>query len=139
MSIEATQLPLRQGVILALRRDDSRWLVVRRAACVERAPLKLGFPGGEIEHGESHEQALIREAHEELNILIQPLRPIWQYDLPDRPWRLHAWLVQHTAGTLTPNPLEVAEVHWLTLDQAAAHPDALPTMPLLCAALRSTA
>lgn len=128
---------LRHGVILALPRDDHRWLVVRRAAGVERAPLKLGFPGGEIEALETQPQALVREANEELGIEIEPLRLIWQYDLPDRPWRLHAWLVAHTSGDIVPNPAEVAQVLWMTLDEAAAHPDALPTMPLLCAALRS--
>lgn len=49
------------------------------------------FPGGKVEPGESIEQALRRELHEELGITIGPARP-WQVELMDYPHarvRLH--------------------------------------------------
>ena len=125
----------RLGVVVAIRRKDGRWLCVRRAAGLERAPLKIGMPGGEVEKGETQEQAVAREAMEELGIVVRPLRRVWTFDWPDRPWRLFGWLSEIVSGQITPDAREIAEVHWLTAEEAASHPDALPTMGALMAAL----
>jgi 8-oxo-dGTP pyrophosphatase MutT (NUDIX family) len=121
----------RQGVIMAVRRADGRWLCIRRGAGVSRAPLKIGMPGGEIETGETQEQAVVREMREELGVVARPVRLVWQKDLDDRPWRLFAWLTRIETGDLRPDPHEVAEILWLTAQEAAAHPEALSTMPML--------
>ena len=49
------------------------------------------FPGGKVEHGESIEQALRRELHEELGITIAAAQP-WQVELVDYP---HARVCLH--------------------------------------------
>jgi 8-oxo-dGTP diphosphatase len=46
---------------------DGRVLVGQRRRG-DRHPLKWEFPGGKVEHGESPQEALARELHEELQI-----------------------------------------------------------------------
>lgn len=109
--------------------------MVRRAAHVERAPLKVGFPGGEIEPGESQAQAVIREAVEELGVEVSPLECVWRCEPLDRPWVLWGWVAELLSNVITPNPREIAEVLWLTAEQGATHPDGLTTNAPFFAAL----
>ena len=60
-------LPLILVVAAALIDSDGRVLLARRPAGKKLAGL-WEFPGGKVEKGESPEQALIRELHEELGI-----------------------------------------------------------------------
>jgi 8-oxo-dGTP diphosphatase len=48
---------------------DGRCLVTRRGPAMS-APLKWEFPGGKVEPGESHHQALVREIKEELDVEV---------------------------------------------------------------------
>ena len=114
--------------------------MVRRAAGLTRAPLKVGFPGGRVEPGETQRQAVVREAREELDLEVIPLRCVWRYYWSIRPpthsWMLWAWLAEMTTTTLRPRAEEIAEVIWLTPEEGMAHPDALPTMRPLCEILQ---
>lgn len=120
----------RIGVVLAACRADGRWLLVRRAAGLERAPLKVGLPGGEVHPGETPVQALHREVREELGVTVELLAPFIEHDLPDRPWRLHGWLGVIGSQSLRPDPREIAEILWLTPQEAIDHPDGLATNSL---------
>ncbi|MDP1647579.1 MAG: NUDIX domain-containing protein [Rubrivivax sp.] len=70
------------------------------------------FPGGKVEAGESIEQALRRELHEEIGITIAAPQP-WQVELVDYPHalvRLHfckvfAWLGLPFTQKFSPNPM----------------------------------
>lgn len=116
---------LLHGVVVGMRRGDGRWLLIRRSAHVA-APRTICFPGGAIEHGESHEDAARREALEELNLRVRPIRRVWTWRSPDRPLLLFGWLAEAEGfDTLRPDPLEVEEPLWLTAEEAAHHPDRL--------------
>ena len=57
-------------VVAAIIRKDNKVFCCKRGNYGECAN-KWEFPGGKIEPGETHEQALIREVKEELNCIIK--------------------------------------------------------------------
>jgi 8-oxo-dGTP diphosphatase len=114
------------GVVVACQRPDGRWLCIRRSAHVA-APLKVCFPGGAMELGESQESAVIREMHEELGITVHPNRCVWKWDSPTSELTLWGWTADFPDSELNPDPSEVAEILWLTDDEAIQHPDAMAT------------
>lgn len=114
---------LRRGVVAVIRRTD-RVLVIRRAPHVE-APGAFCFPGGAVEGRETEPESLQRELREELGVAITPQRFLWKCTTP---WKVQLswWLASlEPTAVLTPNPREVAEVHWLTLEEMGQLPELL--------------
>ncbi len=114
------------GVIVAVQRADGCWLLIRRSAHVA-APLSICFPGGGIELGENHATAAAREFKEELNGIVEPVKEVWQWRSPDRPLYLFGWYARLLTpiDQLCPDPNEVAQMLWLTPEEAQLHPDRL--------------
>jgi 8-oxo-dGTP diphosphatase len=77
------------------------------------------FPGGKVEIGESVEQALRRELHEELGIEVGAVEPLisvpWSY--PGKSIALHAFRVLDFRGD--PRGQQGQQVRWATPDQMA--------------------
>jgi 8-oxo-dGTP diphosphatase len=124
------------GVVVAVAGDDGRWLCIRRSATVA-APLKVCFPGGAVEAGESQPAAVVREMLEELSIQVEPIRCVWRWDSPITDLTLWGWTAKWDGIGLRPDPNEVAETIWLTSAEAADHPDAMPTNRSFIQALSS--
>lgn len=126
-------------MIVGLRRDDGRWLLIRRSEHVA-APLKVAFPGGAIEPGEDQRTCAVREVREELGIDIEPGEQVWRHDFDDKPltlWGYSGRIANGRAIEPKPNAHEVVEVLWLTPAEIAAHPDALPKSDRFAAALEA--
>jgi mutator protein MutT len=107
-------------VAVAIIFRDSKVLVARR----RRGGVLGGyweFPGGKLEAGETLQNCLRRELHEELGVVVQPVisfAPI-QYQYPDRHITLHAFVCTHESGE--PKPLASEEIRWV-------YPVELPTV-----------
>lgn len=87
------------GLILE---DNGRVLVGQRTVR-DRYFGKWEFPGGKLEIGESAEQALVRELHEEIGIEVRQLESLMtlEHDYPDRKVRLHVLRVSEFNGKVT--------------------------------------
>jgi 8-oxo-dGTP diphosphatase len=84
-----------------LFRPDGSFLLTSRPKG-KPYPLYWEFPGGKLEAGETVEQALVRELHEELGIQIGAVTP-WKVETVDYPHalvRLHFCKVFEWSGAL---------------------------------------
>ena len=104
-----------------------------RILCVRRGPSKFDyiagkweFPGGKVEAGESDEEALVREIHEELEISVTVKNKLLTVDhkYPDFRLIMHSYLCAADSTNFTLN--EHVDSRWLrtadlgALDWAAA-------------------
>ena len=55
-------------------------LLIGQRRKTDRHPLKWEFPGGKVEHGETPQQALVRELHEELHIQAEAGSELARYE-----------------------------------------------------------
>ena len=74
------------------------------------------FPGGKIEAGESPEEALVREIHEELDTEIEvgELLETVEWDYPNFHLKMHCYICSQKSGSLQLN--EHSAAAWLNKD-----------------------
>jgi 8-oxo-dGTP diphosphatase len=97
------------GLVLAAQRSETMSL-----------PLSWEFPGGKLETGETPEQALIREVHEELGISVSIKETLTSisHSYPDFTVTLHPFTCCWSGGTMTLH--EHNAILWLSPDQMTA-------------------
>jgi len=109
------------GVILR-RAADGRWkvLIGRRPETAMLGGL-WEFPGGKIQPGETHEQALVREIREEVALDAAVLAPLCTVKHAYSHFRitLHTYRCRPVAGR--PKPLHCTAVRWATLAELPRH------------------
>jgi 8-oxo-dGTP diphosphatase len=124
----AERIPVDVAVGVLIDGDDNFLLTSRPEGKVYAGYWE--FPGGKVEPGETVEQALRRELHEELGITIGPAHP-WQVALHDYPHalvRLHFCKVYDWSGRFERR--EGQSMAWQTLPVQVA--PVLPgTVPVL--------
>jgi 8-oxo-dGTP diphosphatase len=131
-------------VVAALLIRSNRILLGKRSSTRVFYPNVWDVLGGHMEPGEGHEQTLVRELQEELDItptqwtfletLTVSLPTPPQVDEPSDQMIVHLYLV--TAWTGAPvnrQPEEHSEIRWFSLAQATQLPLADPIYPTLFA------
>ena len=104
--------------VAVLLEDAGRYLLIRRGEDPFRgwwSPVT-----GAVEAGESLVAAAIREAREEVGLDVEPLDCLHVCPTTDGSHRLHFFRARLRGGVLAPDPREVAEARWCTLDEALA-------------------
>jgi 8-oxo-dGTP diphosphatase len=102
--------------VVAILRKNGRVLFIRRGPNV----VASGWwtpPSGRLEPDETQEAALVREMREELGIKATPVAKVWECDTDDGRYRLHWWTTRMDSDELHPDPDEVGEARWITLDE----------------------
>lgn len=105
----------------ALVNDKNEVLIAQRPEG-KRLAGKWEFPGGKLEAGESPEEALVRELHEELGITVEPkhCEPFWflSHDYVAE-FGFHMLMPVFTCRTWqgTPKALEHAALAWIAPNQ----------------------
>ena len=96
-------------VLLGRRADDRAWL-----------PGAWDLFGGHLEPGEDAGQALRRELREELGIVAGAMRPLGTLEAGGE-WRRRVFAVDRWRGEpRNRQPLEHAELRWMTREEAQA-------------------
>ena len=98
------------NVVAAVIRKDNKILATQRG--YGEFKDKWEFPGGKIEAGETPEEALVREIHEELDARIEVRRPIMDvsYDYPTFHLNMRCFLCELASGVTL---LEHEAAKWL--------------------------
>ncbi len=105
------------SVVAAVIEVDGRFLVTRRQKGVHLEGL-WEFPGGKVDEGESHAEALIREIREELDVTATPAELMLHtsHDYSDRSVHLHFYRC-HIEGT--PSPQLGQQMEWVPRSELA--------------------
>lgn len=104
-------------VVAALILKNGRIFATQRGP-QQSHPLCWEFPGGKVEQGETHEEALARELYEELGVHAHPIEFIETREtlMPDRTIRVHLYRTLLESDDF--HDSEHAALDWITLEQA---------------------
>lgn len=93
--------------------DDHKFLLIQRATHPFKGYWTL--PGGRIEHGETPEQACIREINEELRLEVANLTPVSRFNAGgDRSYILQVFAAHYSGDEPRPNR-EILDWKWTSL------------------------
>lgn len=111
---------------------EGRILLTRRAASAHQGGL-WEFPGGKVEAGESVQQALARELHEELGITVPQSESLLDvhHDYGDKAVWLDVHLVSAFEGEAQPQ--EGQPMAWVRLDELAGYDFPAANRPIVAA------
>lgn len=116
-----------------IRGTDGKVLIAKRADTQHQGGL-WEFPGGKVEPGETVRDALARELHEELGIVVSAARPLIQikHDYPDKQVLLDVWEVSSFTGE--PHGAEGQPLAWVTSRALADYEFPAANQPIVAAA-----
>lgn len=117
-------------VVAALLWQADRFLICQRPAHKARG-LLWEFAGGKVEPGETKEQALIRECHEELAVIVSVQDTFMEvtHTYPDLTVHLTLFNAQIESGVLQKK--EHADLRWISITQISQYPFCPADEPVL--------
>ncbi|MBV5341633.1 MAG: (deoxy)nucleoside triphosphate pyrophosphohydrolase [Deltaproteobacteria bacterium] len=124
-------------VACAIIEHDGLVFAAQRGAAMS-LPLLWEFPGGKLESGETAEQALIREVHEELGISVTITKALSSssHSYPDFTVTLYPFTCRWSGGAITLH--EHNAMLWLNPEQMRGLDWAAADRPIICEYLSLT-
>lgn len=107
---------MNQAVMIIIRRDG-KFLLGKRSLNKAKAPGHWCPISGHIEAQESEEEAVIREAREEIGVDVCPVQKITETPTHDGSTLLHWWIVDLISGEPRINNEENSMVQWFTKEE----------------------
>ena len=107
-------------VVAALIKDGNKFMICRRPPHKARG-LLWEFVGGKVEHGETKEQALVRECREELDVAVKVGGVFCEvvHKYPDITVHLTLFCAEIISGV--PKLLEHVDIKWITPDEISGY------------------
>ncbi len=106
----------KQAVMIVIEKDG-KFLLGKRADWKPTAPGYWCPISGHIEENESQEAAVIREAWEEVGLMVKPLRKLATMNTHDGSTQLHWWQVHVMEGEAFIKNRENSELGWFTTEE----------------------
>ncbi len=108
-------------VTAAILRNGGQVLIAKRPASGLLGGL-WEFPGGKVEDGENHVQALTREIEEELGsqIIVNELFGVYKHTYTH--FRVTLFAYQSTLNGAKPQPIQASEIRWVNLEELDQFP-----------------
>ena len=103
----------KQAIMIVIVRDG-KFLFGKRADWKPKAPGYWCPISGHIDGGETEQDAVIREAQEEIGVRVNPIRKIAETDTHDGEVRLHWWLATIIEGEPRLANDENSELRWVS-------------------------
>ena len=103
-------------VVAALIWDGDKFLICQRPAHKVRG-LQWEFVGGNVEPGETKEQALVRECREELAVTLSVGEVFMETDHEYPDLNVHLTLFNAAISEGTPRMLEHNDIRWITVGE----------------------
>jgi 8-oxo-dGTP pyrophosphatase MutT (NUDIX family) len=113
---------MKDAVAVVLKRGE-KFLLIKRAKHGTAEDYWCPITGA-VEDGETPEEAVKREAEEEMGIIVRPTKKVWECLTDDKEYVLLWWHVELIRDEIVPNPAEVKDYAWFTIAQM----DNLPKM-----------
>ena len=126
-----------KSVVGGILIKEEKVILTKRAPSIKNFPNYWEFPGGKVEDGETLVQALIRELHEELNILVNEKSIIgFPYNqLETDQFTLTLFIINQWENDITLDPKIHSEMLTVDPNQLKTFDSLLPTDKLLIKSL----
>jgi 8-oxo-dGTP pyrophosphatase MutT (NUDIX family) len=101
-----------QDAVAVVIKRNGKFLLIKRAKKDVAEDYWCPITGA-VEQGESQAQAVIRETQEEMGLIVEPVKKVWECYTEDREYLLHWWQVKLLNDTVKINKSEVKDYCWL--------------------------
>ena len=106
---------MKDAVVIVIERNG-KFLLIKRAKKGMAEDYWCPITGA-VENRETQEQAVIREANEEMGITVKPIKKVWECFTEDKQYLLHWWYVKLLVDNIKINSNEVKDYRWLSVTE----------------------